>query len=602
MQVKFPRKLPVTSRPYRLCDEKSIRRYGGRMQGKGETRRTGSTRREIMTAAGASALALSVGAGLSNPPVMATGRVFEDRSGSGRRGPRDPGIADVMVSNGHNVVRTDVDGHWRLPIEDGDSVFVIKPPHWSTSVGPSGLPQFSCLYQPQGSPGDVHYYHPGVAPTGELPSSIDFGLRRREESRQFEALLLADTQPANDVELAYLRDDIMASIAGSGAAFAINHGDVVFDDLDLYARYLQIIGATGIPWHHCPGNHDINWDAHDDRWSRETWKRVFGPRHYAFQHADATFILLDNVHYTGRKPGSAQAGKYLGRIGDDQLRFVRNVLAHVPPEQLVIISMHIPLATYQDPTNPSDNTVDCAALLALLAGRSRAVSFSGHMHLTEHHYLGPQAHHHHVLAAASGGWWGGPPDRRGIPMADCPDGAPNGFHALEVDGTHYATRFIPAQGKAQCRLRVVVDGPSQRRLRNVAACNWGAMVWVDEVAACEIVVNVFDGGPRTSVVCEFPGQAPAVPMQRTVAGDPFVVELFARQPEMQRSWVQAIPSSHIWTASVPQCLQPGAHRLTVRVRDEYGVKLSTNLMLEIMPRAKSVRPAPDSRPPSVPLR
>jgi hypothetical protein len=384
MQVKFPRKLPVTSRPYRLCDEKSIRRYGGRMQGKGETRRTGSTRREIMTAAGASALALSVGAGLSNPPVMATGRVFEDRSGSGRRGPRDPGIADVMVSNGHNVVRTDVDGHWRLPIEDGDSVFVIKPPHWSTSVGPSGLPQFSCLYQPQGSPGDVHYYHPGVAPTGELPSSIDFGLRRREESRQFEALLLADTQPANDVELAYLRDDIMASIAGSGAAFAINHGDVVFDDLDLYARYLQIIGATGIPWHHCPGNHDINWDAHDDRWSRETWKRVFGPRHYAFQHADATFILLDNVHYTGRKPGSAQAGKYLGRIGDDQLRFVRNVLAHVPPEQLVIISMHIPLATYQDPTNPSDNTVDCAALLALLAGRSRAVSFSGHMHLTEH--------------------------------------------------------------------------------------------------------------------------------------------------------------------------------------------------------------------------
>ena len=155
-------------------------------------------------------------------------------------------------------------------------------------------------------------------------------MRRREESRQFEALLLADTQPANDVELAYVRDDIVASIAGSSAAFAINHGDVVFDDLDLYARYLQIIGATGIPWHHCPGNHDINWDAQDDRWSRETWKRVFGPRHYAFQHADATFILLDNVHYTGRKPGSAQAGKYLGRIGDEQLRFVRNVLAHVP--------------------------------------------------------------------------------------------------------------------------------------------------------------------------------------------------------------------------------------------------------------------------------
>ena len=63
------------------------------MQGKVETRRTGSTRREIMTAAGASALALSVGAGLSNPPVMATGRVFEDRNGSGRREPRATGAS-----------------------------------------------------------------------------------------------------------------------------------------------------------------------------------------------------------------------------------------------------------------------------------------------------------------------------------------------------------------------------------------------------------------------------------------------------------------------------------------------------------------------------
>ncbi len=551
-----------------------------------KARRGGSTRREMMAAAGASALALSVGAGLSRRPTMATGFVFEDRGGTGRRKPGDRGIAGAMVSNGRDVVRTDADGHWRLPVADGDSVFVIKPPHWSTPIGLGGLPQFSYLHQPHGSPQDTRYYHAGVAPTGDLPSSIDFPLRRRDESRNFEALLLADTQPANDGELAYLRDDIIASIPGSGAAFAISHGDVAFDDLALYARYLQIIGATGIAWHHCPGNHDINWDARDDRWSRETWKRVFGPRHYAFQHGDATFILLDNVHYFGQNAASAHSGKYVGRIGDEQLQFVRNVLANTAREQLAVLSMHIPLATYQDPENPADNTVDRAALIELLAGRPHAVSFSGHMHLTEHHYLGPQAHHHHVLAAASGGWWGGPPDRRGIPLADCPDGVPNGFHVLEVDGSRYATRFVPAATKARGRVRAVIAGPHRRRLRN-AACDGGALVCAGEVAACEIVVNVFDGGPRTRVTYEIAGQTASMPMKRTAMPDPLVAELFARQPELQRPWVQAVASSHIWTTPLLPCLQPGAHRLTVRATDEYGRELTTNLMLEVTARAKA---------------
>ena len=198
---------------------------------------------------------------------------------------------------------------------------------------------------------------------------IDFPLRRQEERAAFEVSLLADTQPENGAELAYLRDDIVAGALGCGAAFGINHGDVVFDDLSLYPRYLQILGASGIPWHHCPGNHDINSEARDDRSSRETWKRVFGPRHYAFQYAGATFIMLDNVHYFGHNPGTPDSGRYCGQIGEQQLHFVRNVLANVPPEQLVVLSMHIPLVNYQDPSSPADNTIDRRALLELLASR-----------------------------------------------------------------------------------------------------------------------------------------------------------------------------------------------------------------------------------------
>jgi C terminal of Calcineurin-like phosphoesterase/Calcineurin-like phosphoesterase len=567
----------------------------------GARRRLGPTRRQVMAAAGASALTLTTGTGQAAPEQVASGSVFEDLDGTGKRGRAIRGIAGVLVSNGRDVVKTDPEGRWRLAVAEGDSVFVIKPPNWSTPLASTSVPQFSYLYQPRGSAKDVAWRHAGVAETGPLPPSIDFPLVRQRESARFEVLLFADTQPENRVELGYLRDDIIAGALGTSAAFGINHGDVVFDDLSLYPRYLQLLGATGIPWHHCPGNHDINSEARDDRSSRETWKRVFGPRHYAFQYAGATFILLDNVHYFGDNPGVPRSGAYCGRIGERQLQFVRNVLAQVPREHLVVLSMHVPLLTYQDPSKTADNTADRHILLRLLATRPHTVSFSGHMHVTEHHYLSDDAtagshghHHHQVLAAASGGWWGGPHDGRGIPSADSPDGSPNGYHILAVDDARYTTRFVPAAGKTARQLRAVVNSPSARRAAATRAgsdTHSGATILACELAACELVVNVFDGGPRTRVSYAIGGRPARVPMQRQAICDPFVAQLFARSAATQKPWVHAVPSSHVWTACLPCDLKIGAHRIEVRAVDEYGRQRVQQLLLEVGPRGVPAQPA-----------
>ena len=565
-----------------------------------DERRMRPTRRAVLAAAGASTLAQVTGVGGARASVIAAGHVFDDRSGTGRRQPGDPGVAGVMVSNGRDVVRTDTEGRWRLPVAEGESIFVIKPPHWITPLGPGGVPVFSCLHQPNGSPSGVAYRHAGVAATGVLPACIDFPLRRQEEGAQFEALLMADTQPENGAELAYLRDDIIAATLGCGAAFGINHGDVVFDDLSLYPRYLQILGASGIPWHHCPGNHDMNSEAPDDATSRETWKRVFGPRHYAFQHAGPTFIILDNVHYLGHSPGTARSGHYCGRIGPAQLQFVRNVLSNVPADMLVVLSMHIPLLNYQDPTSAADTTADRHALLKLLSGRRHAVSFSGHMHVTEHHYLGAEHgfrgsgvhHHHHVLTAASGGWWGGPKDSRGIPSADSEDGNPNGFHILAVDGCRYTTRFVPAAGKAPAQLRVIIDGPHRhhavRGNEPASVADSGAAIAPEEVAGCRLIVNVFDGGPQSHVSYTIAGAiTESVRLQRVATPDPYVANLFAAHAATQKSWVRAVPSSHVWTAPLPAGLQPGGHCISVEARDEYGRRLTAHLVLEVGARRRS---------------
>ena len=408
---------------------------------------------------------------------------------------------------------------------------------------------------------------------------------------------MSDTQPENAAELDYVRDDIIAAMLGSNAAFGINHGDVVADDLSLYQRYLQILGSTGIPWHHCPGNHDLNHAAQDDRFSRETWKKIFGARHYAFQHGNATFLMLDNVEYLGRA-----SGRYRGAFGQRQLDFVRNVLRHVPRDHLIVCCMHIPLQCYLDPHNPADTTADYRALLQLLADRPHTVSFAGHLHTTEHHYLndepglaGRHPHHHHVLTAASGSWWSGPSDHRGIPTADSADGTPNGFHILSVQNNQYSTRFVPAIAKPSAQLRVLLDGRHRRRLpgapahrelrRSACACLKSTL------GLAAIVANVFDGGPKTRVSFEIVGRTQAEPMRKVSMPDPIMLDLFAGSVP-RKSWVQAVSSSHMWQAPLPTALTPGAHVLLVRVVDEYDREHTTRTVIEVSRRGIIVTAQP----------
>jgi hypothetical protein len=82
------------------------------------------TRRDVVKG-GAAAMTLAAAGPTAAGPAFAydnestvTGVVFEDRSRSGTRQPDDPGIPGVLVSNGRDVVRTDRDGRYALPMDD----------------------------------------------------------------------------------------------------------------------------------------------------------------------------------------------------------------------------------------------------------------------------------------------------------------------------------------------------------------------------------------------------------------------------------------------------------------------------------------------------
>jgi len=533
------------------------------------------TRRE--TVAGAAALSLLVGRARAQEAGEATGIVYAVQAAGAERAP----LPGVLVSNGREVARTDGQGRYRLPMPGDGAVFVIKPPGYALPRDADNVPRHSYIHQPDGTPASLGLRYKGLAPTGPLPASIDFTLTRVDEPADFDVILFTDPQPESRFELDHVRDTAVARAMAIPAAFGLTTGDVLFDDLSLYSRSNRIVGRIGPPWYSLPGNHDLNMQAPDARYSRETWKRVFGAPNYAFRHGRALFVMLDNVEWMG-PPVPVGANTYRGHIGERSLAFLKNLLAEIPPDDLIVLATHIPLVT-DTGDDPRSATIDRAALLDVLAGR-KVLSLAGHTHTTEHHYLA-EGHHHHVMTAVSGSWWSGPDTRTGIPSADSRDGTPNGFHVLSIRGTAYTTRFAPAQGEPDATMRIAFESELRPAAPEMVRASHPMQalrppVPQDALASTNLVVNVFDGGPRTTLTVRIGDRAPE-PLVRTRRLDPFVTELYARYPETKKSWVQATPSTHIWTARLPDDLAPGAHRVTIDGTDEYGRSIRSCAVLEV---------------------
>ncbi|MEM1155965.1 MAG: calcineurin-like phosphoesterase family protein [Pseudomonadota bacterium] len=523
----------------------------------------------------------------------ARGVVYEDTDGDGIKGADESGISGVRLSNGRDIVITEADGTYQISLRDGDILFLTKPAGYMTPVSRDMLPRFYYIHQPQGSPPGLRY--PGIAPTGALPASIDFALRRRPESKRFQAILLADTQPATSVEVDWLRDDVIAELIGTSALFGMTMGDIMYDDLSLFPRFNAVIGTIGIPWYNVPGNHELNMLAADDATSLETFKRYFGPPYYSFEVADAVFYVLDNIEYQGRSddPDSYRgAGGYQAAFGKQQLKWLRRDLEFVPDDKLVFLAMHAPLETYLGDA-PTITTQDRRSLFDLLSGRAHLYAVAGHTHTTEHHYFGeedgfdgPGELHHHILTTVSGSWWGGPLDARGIASAMQRDGTPNGYHLLEVDGNQVAVRYRAAREPVDKQLRIMFDADYHHLDRPVMnqfrpGDQFDGRISVDQVPSTRVLVNLFDGGPKSTVKMRI-GKGPWISMLQTRQPDPVANELFERYVDLFKPFVSALPSSHIFSADLPNSLVSGTYTLSVSATDEFGRSHHGHRILEIM--------------------
>ncbi len=477
--------------------------------------------------------------------------MFVDVDGDGKRGDQDHLFAGVRVSNGQQIVKTDQLGRYELPINDDSAIFVIKPTRFRTALDENNLPKFYYLHKPNGSP---QLRYPGVAPTGNLPQSIDFPLYPNQEPETFQILLFGDPQPRNQQEVDYISHDVVSELLGNDSAFGVTLGDIAFDHLETFETLNQSIAFIGIPWYNVLGNHDINLDATDRKHINETFERVYGPSYYSFDHGQVHFVVLDNIDWN---PPNEKTDRYhySGGFGKKQLEFLKNDLAMIPENQMVVLMMHIPIT----------NTQDREQLFELIEDRPFCVSISAHQHYHQHLFLGADEgfkgknkHHHIVNVTVSGSWWSGAKDERGIPHTTMADGAPNGYSLMTFTRDNYTMDFKAAGRPASEQLRIrLADSMPAGRTNN-------AEVWV----------NVYNGSSKSTVAMTIDGSSDWIPLEQKTVPDPHYVELFETEqgitPAIEPKLTKPKNSSHLWFGTLPADLAPGTHLLRVKTTDMHG--------------------------------
>jgi hypothetical protein len=474
----------------------------------------------------------------------ARGIVFDDTNRNGQLDDLEPRIAGIKVSNGREIVTTDQNGKYEVPISNDGIVFVIKPQGWATPLNENNLPQFYYIHKPEGSPSTFRYK--GVEPTGPLPESIDFPLHRQDEPDEFRAILFGDPQPKNQKEVDYIAHDVVEELIGSDASFGVTLGDIAFDNLLTFDSLNEAIALIGIPWYNVIGNHDLNYEAANDEQSDETFERVYGPSYYSFDYGQVHFIVVDNVEWIVKTEG--ERGTYRGGIGTRQIEFINKDLSLIPEGQMVVLLMHVPVT----------NVADKAGLFRLIEDRPFCISISGHTHHHEHKFLkkadgwqGAEPHHHIVNVTVSGSWWNGALDERGLPHAQMADGAPNGYSILSFDGKRYKLDYKAAGRDANHQMQLFAP----------------PTVIAHRIAETTVYANIFNASELATVEMRL-GTGEWVAMEKTLENDPAYEAIFKREQSLSDKTSGDLPkpkpSTHLWKANLGGDVEAGTTVIEVR--------------------------------------
>lgn len=234
------------------------------------------------------------------------GRVFIDKNKNGIFDRDEKPMANVLVSDGLNVVKTAIDGSFNLPGHTKERfVFITTPSGYKTD--------------------NKHYL-----PIESNRPSYDFGLQPYAEginndgSHRF--IHISDTEIFNTENHNDWIKDVRSYARNEQAAFIIHTGDLCYEKG--LNEHIGLMNTTnmGCPVFYCIGNHDLV----DGKYGEELYEKIYGPVYYSFE--------VGNTHYivTPMENGDF-APSY---TKEDVYQWLKNDLRNIPAGKPIVIFNH----------------------------------------------------------------------------------------------------------------------------------------------------------------------------------------------------------------------------------------------------------------------
>lgn len=289
----------------------------------------------------------------------------------------------------------------------------------------------------------------GAAACAGIPAPRSRAVAARKRAR---VVFFTDVHAREGEGIASALDAASAAITRQRPDLILAGGDLIdggfgsreADAARRWEIYLGFHRSLRAPVFPVLGNHDLVAARPEDGSDpspdpRRMFREAFGleKTYGSFEALGRHFVLIDSVRFPGAET------PYEGGIAGEQLEWLREDLARVPPGRDVVLVSHLPLLTAffgatggASAPAPADRVVrNSRDVLAAFGSKRLRLVLQGHLHVEES--LKWRGTMFHTGGAVCGNWWRG-----------SYHGTPQGFGVLDFDGDRIDWRYVRLAGES----------------------------------------------------------------------------------------------------------------------------------------------------------
>ena len=484
------------------------------------------------------------------------------------------GIPGVVVSDGVEVVQTDVDGVYQFKSKKKHKYVFISVPSGYEAMSEGVLPKI----------------HVQLTKGENEPERVDFPLVEAPGQETHKMLFFGDMHMAartsDAKQFANFVADINALVSANPdeQIYAMSLGDMTWElywvsnkyAFDEYLRDAN--GIKNLQIFHTIGNHDHDMAFAGDFDTVTKYKKSMAPTYYSFNIGNVHYVVIDDIDCKNTGANTSASRVYDDNVVSEQLEWLKKDLSFVPKTMPLVITMHAPV--YNDSNNNSLN--NASAFEQIISGYTTHF-WTGHTHkMYNVDKLSSKKIFEHNAGAVCATWWWTGHLTSGIHVAQ--DGAPGGYSIVDVTGTDFKWCFkgtgkdVNHQFRTYDRNQIVMTAekfvPSNKQsASNNKAFEDAAKDWISPNDANYVYINVWNYDAKWTIEVKEDGKA--LNVERVTIKDP--LHLIAYNAKTPTGGFGTSNTKHMFRVKASSATST----LDIKVIDRFG-----NVYTETMTRPK----------------